>query len=226
MSVTETTFTAPDGWPLAGLFEFPDGDRPAPTVVAVAGSRHERDAWHTTAAALAERGVASLRFDIRGRGTSLGSVAYARMGPRERRRVSDDVRAALDHAAAHEAVDGDRLALLTEQDTAADAVEAAVSDPRATAIALLSARHPARLAAALDGAERPVLGMVSTEDREGLRATVDAYLAGDPDTSRLEVYRGLGIGITMSSVLQFEQPDAEPIEARIANWFAARLDRA
>ena len=65
--------------------------------------------------------------------------------------------------------------------------------------------------------------MVSTEDREGLRATVDAYLAGAADGSHLDVFDGLGIGITMASVLQFEQPEAQPLEDRIAGWLAARL---
>ena len=62
--------------------------------------------------------------------------------------------------------------------------------------------------------------MASIEDREGLRATVDAYLAAPETNSRIDVFRGLGVGITMASVLQFERPDERPIEARLADWMA------
>jgi hypothetical protein len=69
----------------------------------------------------------------------------------------------------------------------------------------------------------PVYGLVSVEDREGLRATVDAYLAGEPGVSRLDVFHGLGVGITMASVLQFERPAEQQIDARLARWFTEVL---
>ena len=59
--------------------------------------------------------------------------------------------------------------------------------------------------------------------RRACAATVDAYLAGDAQHSRLEVFDGLGLGTTMLSTRQFEHPDAEPLEAMIADWLAARL---
>lgn len=219
----ETTFVAADGWSLGALLRPAGGGAAAPGVVMVPGSRHERDAWTTVADALHERGLASLRLDVRGRGTSKGSVTYDRMGPVERRRVVDDVSAALDHVARHDGVDADRLAVVTEQDTSPDAVEAAAADERVRAVVVVSGRSPRRLTAALERIELPVLGMVSTEDRLGLRATVDAYLAGADEGSRLEVFRGLGVGITMASVRQFEEPDAEPIESIIASWLVDRL---
>ena len=102
------------------------------------------------------------------------------MGPAQRRRVALDVAAAVDHLAAVEGVDSSRLGLLVEQDTAADALEAVADDARVAALAVLSARHPARTRAAVERRRAPVYGLVSIEDREGLRATVDAYLAAPP----------------------------------------------
>ncbi len=221
-SERDVEFEASDGWRLFGRLRTP-GSGPAPGVVLVAGSRHERDAWTDTAAALGARSVASLRFDIRGRGASIGSTPYAQLPVGLRRRVVLDVAAAIDHLASLPEVDANRLGVIAEQDTAPDAATAATDDSRIVAVALLSARGGGRLARAV--ATRPVAvhGMVSTEDRFGLRATVDAYLAGREDGSRLDVFDGLGFGITMASVRRFEHPDAEPIEAMLATWMAARL---
>jgi alpha-beta hydrolase superfamily lysophospholipase len=231
----DVRFTADDGWELGAVLNLPTVPpatpaRDAPTqglpgVVLVPGSLHVRDAWDKTAAALATVGLASLRIDVRGRGTSRGPLDHASMGPVARRRVNLDVAAAIRYLLALDEVDGRRLALVAEQDTSIAATEAAIdhatdAEP-VCALALLSARgRPGR---AWPHADRrpalPVLGLVSVEDRDGLRATVDAYLAGGPG-SRLEVFHGLGIGITMASVQAFEHPDAQPIEDLIAHWIA------
>jgi hypothetical protein len=225
-TTAEIRITAADGWPLGGLLSKPaveagdvDG---VPGVLLVPASRHERDAFTTIAVALSRRGVASLRLDVRGRGTSRGETSYARMTPRQRERVALDVTAAFEHLAG--AVDGRRLALGAEQDTAADALGAVSADERLGAVVLLSARHGTRCAEAVGRRQLPVFGLVSKEDREGLRATVDAYLASAPGPSRLEVFDGLGFGTTMLSARQFEHPDAEPLEEMIAAWLVARLN--
>lgn len=219
------TFDTNDGWPIGGLVRRPvraNGER-SPAVLAVPGSRHERDAWTQTAMALVERGCTVMQIDIRGRGASANGVRYSEMGPGQRRRVALDVAAAVDDLEQQAGVDGSRLGLLVEQDTAADAIEAVVGDDRVRALAVLSARHPRRVAAAVAARGVPVYGMVSVEDREGLRATVDAYLAAPEGHSRIDVFRGLGVGITMASVLQFERPEERPIEARLADWMSAAL---
>lgn len=218
----EVRLASGDGWPVGGVQRFP-ADNSAPGVVMVPGSRHERDAYTGTAGVLEGRGLASVRIDVRGRGTSLDELPFARMGPLQRRRVTLDVAAALAHAGTATGIRGDRLALVAEQDTAADAVDAAVAHDGVQAIVLLSPRDGPRLAAALARRPVPVLGLVSSEDRPGLGATADAYLAGHEDGSRLEVFRGLGFGVTMMSVRQFEHPDAEPLDDMIADWLAERL---
>jgi dienelactone hydrolase len=221
----EVVFVAADGWSIGGLLADPNGSgrSPMPAVVMVPGSRHERDAYTEVAMALMNRGITSLRIDVRGRGASRGMTTYARMAPGQQRRVGLDVAAALDYLAACDGIDACRLALVAEQDTAAAALEAVADDERLVAVVLLSARNGGRLAAALDRRALPVLGLVSKEDREGLRSTVDAYLAGEPSVSRLEVFAGLGIGATMFSTRRFEHAGAETLEELITSWLAACL---
>ena len=216
------TFEAEDGWPISGLLRPPSeaGSEVMPAVLAVPGSRHERDAWTHVAMALADRGCTALQIDIRGRGASANGVRYSEMGPTQRRRVSLDVAAAVEELAGATGVDPLRLGLLVEQDTAAEALEAVAGDDRVRAMAVLSARHAERVAAAVSARGVPVYAMASVEDREGLRATVDAYLAAPEAHSRIDVFHGLGVGITMASVLQFERPEERPIEARLADWMA------
>ena len=221
----ELTFSTADGWPLGAVWHRPTGDTALPAVVTVAGSRHERDAWQRTAEFLAQHGVATLMLDIRGRGASRGDCTYARMGPGQRRRVRLDVQKALEVAAEQDGVDPARLGLLAEQDTAVEAVEGAVDRTGVRAVCLVAPRHADRIASAVTRRPVSVLAMASTEDHEGVRAAVGAYLASAPEGSDLAVFSGLGIGITMASVLQFEQPEAEPLEDRIARWLAARLAR-
>ena len=222
-ATSELSFSAADGWLLGAVLHLPASDGPMPAVVTVAGSRHERDAWKRTSESLARRGVATLMLDIRGRGASRGECTLARMGPAQRRLVRLDVAKALEVVAEHENVDPTRLGVLVEQDTAAEAVEAAVEDSSVQALCLVSPRRAGRITAALRQRPVSVFGLASTEDREGVRAAVGAYLASAPEGSDLAVFHGLGIGITMASVLQFEQPDAEPLEDRIAGWLARRL---
>jgi dienelactone hydrolase len=225
-AASEASFDAADGWPIRALLRAPaPADRvvSTPGVVAVPGSRHERDAWTQAATALAAAGVSVLQIDIRGRGASTNGTPWATMGPAHRRRVALDVAAAVDHLAAVEGVDSSRLGLLVEHDTAAVALEAVTGDARIAALAVLSARDPGRTRAAVEQRSAPVYGLVSVEDRDGLRATVDAYLAAPPEGSRLDVFHGLGVGITMASVLQFERPGEQQLDARLSAWFATVL---
>ncbi|MBW8827730.1 MAG: hypothetical protein JF603_15455 [Acidobacteria bacterium] len=212
-------FVAPDGWPLAGLLRAPGA--PAGGVVLVPGSTHERDSFATTAEALGERGLASLRIDVRGRGGSRGEVPFSAMAPGQRRQVRLDVAAALGRLVEHAGVDSGRLAVVCEQDTAADAVLGAL-DAGVRGVVAMSAQQVGRAVAALERQPVPIHGVVSSDDRDAVRGTVDLYLAGAVTDSRLDVLHDLGRGATMFH-LRAGQPDAPPLESLIADWLAARL---
>jgi dienelactone hydrolase len=221
----EVEVVARDGWRLAGLVRLPVGADRAPGVVLVHGSHHERDAFTYGVGLpelLADRGMASLRFDIRGRGGSHHGHDFHRMAALERRAVALDVAAALDHLASNPDVAGERLGLVGEQDTAG-AVVAATADPRAAALVLLSPRLPSSALDRLRDRAIPTFGLVSREDRESLLATTAAYLAAPPDHRRLEVFDGLGFGTTMFMARRFEQLAEEPLEEMIADWLAHEL---
>jgi dienelactone hydrolase len=196
--------------------------------VLVHGSHHERDAFTYGIGLpelLTDRGMASLRFDIRGRGGSHHGHDFHRMAALERRAVALDVAAALDQLASRPDVAGDRLGLIGEQDTAAAVVAAAAADPRAAALVLLSPRLPASALDQLRARSIPTFGLVSSEDRESLRATTTAFLAAPQVHRRLEVFAGLGFGTTMFMARRFEQSAEEPLEDMIADWLAQELQQ-
>ena len=145
--MSEVRFEAADGWPIRALLRRPS-EASGPGVLAVPGSRHERDAWTHAAIALADRGCTVMQIDIRGRGASANGVRYSDMGPAARRRVALDVAAAVDELTRVTSVDPARLGVLVEQDTAADALEAVAGDERVHALTVLSARQGARVGAA------------------------------------------------------------------------------
>jgi dienelactone hydrolase len=222
----DVVLVARDGWRLAALLQLPAGGDPGPGVVLVHGSHHERDAFTYGVGLpdlLADRGVASLRFDIRGRGGSRQGSDFHRMAPLQRRAVALDVAAALDYLAAIPTLAGGQLGLVGEQDTAASVVAAAAVDPRVAALVLLSPRLPSSALSQLRTRSIPTFALVSKEDRESLRATTAAYAAAPPDRRRIEVFAGLGFGTTMFMARTFEQPDEESLEQMVADWLVHEL---
>ena len=179
-----------------------------PGALLVPASRHERDAYTAIAGALAERGVASLRIDVRGRGTQPRRDVLrpddAAPAPTRRARRGRRVRPARRGERRRSATGSPSLPSRTPPPTRLIAVGG-----RPFAGGGRPALGPGAAAAAPDAVGRrqvPVFGLVSKEDRDGLRATVDAYLAAAPGTSRLEVFDGLGFGTTMLSSAPVRAP--------------------
>jgi hypothetical protein len=218
MTEQAITFAAEDGWRIGALQRLPDqrGER-TPGAVLVPGSRHERDSFTTTADALEQHGMASLRIDIRGRGASRGKQSFSRLPPAARRDVKLDVAAAV--TSLRQTCSGP-VAVVVEQDTAADAIAGAL-DAGAAALVVLSAIDSTRGPAAVSARTVPVLGIASTEDRAGLRGTVNLYLVGSDRASQLDVGRGRGMGATM---FFSKPPKGQPaLESVIATWLAERF---
>jgi dienelactone hydrolase len=217
---TDLNITSADGWPLRGILRLPEDTTraPFPVVMMVPDSFHERDAYESLAAKLHATGFASLRLDIRGRGASRSDLSYARMGPEQRRLVALDVGSALDHLAQLEKVASDRMAVVAERNTAPDVIAGAVE--RVGAAVVLGAWPSPRLTEALQRCPIPVLGLVSAEDRTGLRGTTDAFLAARPNGSDLVVLHGRGFGLTMFST---GSGRGSSLENTITRWLGDRF---
>lgn len=220
MTERDVSYRAADGQRIAGALLIPPADRCGAALL-VHGSRHERDAYGPTLPRLlAERGIAALRIDVRGRGRSSDPIPYRAMAPLQRRAVRLDVAAGVAYLARLRQVGARRIAIVAEQDGADAALPVCARDARVAACVLISGRLGAEARAAAARSRAPALCLVSKEDRRGLADMVDAYLASRHRRSRLLVYDGIGFGTTMFSAWQFEHPGEPPIEETIAEWLA------
>lgn len=220
------TFETSDGWQIAGSLRIPTIKRKAPGVVLVHGSRHEKDAYgQTLPQMLWDRSFATLRIDIRGRGSSSDPLAYHSMAPGQRKGVRIDVEAAIEFLTSQSGVDRGRVAIAAEQDSADAAVIACATNRRVAAYALISGRLSSEAKDAVTTISVPIFCLVSKEDRRGFKDMTDAYLASSNAHSRLKVFDGIGFGTTMFSAWQFEFPDEQPIEQLIADWLAERMTK-
>jgi dienelactone hydrolase len=219
------TFRAADGWNLSGTLRRADPGRAGTMrgVVLVHGSHHARDTFvygRALPATLAAAGIASLRFDIRGRGESRSPRAWTEMSVAERRHVALDVAAATAQLRLIGVEDG-RLGVVGEQDTASSVIDAVAADEGVGGLVLLSPRLGARALDRLQSRDVPTCAMVSKEDRRALRDAAAAYAASSSRASVLHVFGGLGFGATMFMARAFEQPDEPALEDMITAWFDA-----
>lgn len=218
------TFETSDGWQIAGSLQIPIRKGKTPGVVMIHGSRHEKDAYGQTLPQLLwDRSLATLRIDIRGRGSSRGPLAFHSMAPGQRNKVRLDVEAAIELLTSQSGVDRNRIAVAAEQDSADSAVIASGKNRRVAAYVLISGRLSREAKDAVATTCAPVFCLVSKEDRRGFKDMTDAYLSSGNGHSRLKVFDGIGFGTTMFSAWQFEFPSEQPIEQMIADWLAARM---
>lgn len=139
---TSMRFTNEDaGITLDGTLTIPAGDGPHPAVVLIAGSgAQNRDAataghrpFLVWADALTRRGIAVLRYDERGVGTSEGSQSGATM-----RDLADDARAAVDALRSRSDVDASRVGLVGHSEGGLIAAMVANDAPPVDFVALLA----------------------------------------------------------------------------------------
>lgn len=217
-------FIAADGWRLSGIMRPRDArfGELGPAVVLVHAPHHERDAYVYGLAlpdVLAARGIASIRFDIRGRGASRSPRPWAQLTPVERRAVALDVSAAAAVLRARAGLQSGELGIVAEQDVVSAALAAADAESDVGGLVLLSPRLGRTGLRRPVGRTVPTCAVVSPEDRRALRDAVAAYLAAPSEHSELHVLPGLGLGTTMFMARAFEQPDEVPLEVIITEWF-------
>jgi uncharacterized protein len=198
--VRELPLTVPGEPPLAGTLTLPDSDLPVPAVVIASGSgpldrdsNHRRarfDVARQLAHALAEGGLASLRYDKRGVGESPGD--WRRAGLYDN---VDDLGRARDALAARPEVDADRLLAAGHSEGAILAAALAARTPSLVGVVLLSMsatpgeellRWQARqIAPTLPAPVRALLRLFRTDLEKKVAANHDRVRTTTTDVTRI-----------------------------------------
>ena len=112
----ETTVRLPSGdWLLVGDLSVPESTGPLPAVLMFNRAAGDRTDYEGMARALDERGIASLRLDLRGHGesTNLGTFVPGEQNPHPMiRDAEQDVVAAVEYIKADDRFDPDRIAMV------------------------------------------------------------------------------------------------------------------
>lgn len=226
----EVSFRSEDGWRLRGMMSRPKPtSRSAPAVVFLHSYEHDRDVfgyyiYPGLAEIVAARGVATLRFDLRGRGQSMGSKELHSFSGEEMSRLYLDVRGALSFLEKQRGVDGSRVAIVAEQQSAEAAVMAWSGDSRVSAITLLTGLlSDAATNQIASNPDIPLFLIASKEDRRSFRDMASAYNLTRNPNSRIRVYKNLGMGTGMFGFSRLLHPEERPIEEDIADWMSDQL---
>jgi dienelactone hydrolase len=201
----QVQFQTEDGWTIHGTYTFPNSYRQGdklPAALLIHASMHSQTVWVAYPGwAKIQESVATLRIDIRGRGKSRGAIPWVDASREQREKVVLDVQAALNFLCSQEQVDPARIGVVAEEYSASPAVIGTLEDPRVRVMVLLSGILNER---AMDflaaNSTKPILYVVSKEDRRGFDDMTNAYNVTKSDGSDIWVQDGLGIGATMGSV--------------------------
>lgn len=228
-SEKEVSFQSKDGWVLRGKVRIPHGGASAdkvPGVVMVHGARHDQQTYQRLSQELAKAGIASLRFDWRGKGLSIseGRPSYGiDMPDAEGQKVFLDVRAAIDSLASELNVDAQRIGLIAATAGTDFALRAAAGDDRIqTMVLLTSAGAPEGDAQDfLVKRGKPILAVASTEDVNYNRGSLaeetrKTYLLSTSKESELLLYEDAGRGSEMFK----SKPE---LQRMVLRWFVDKL---
>lgn len=206
------------GWELVGDLHLPDGDGEVPAVLMLNQAAGDRTPYRELARHLSDRGIASLRLDLRGHGESTN---LGRFVPGERPRdpmiwdAEQDVIAVIDYLSAHARVDGARIAVVGASYSGEEMADAGRLFGYAQAYVALS---PGSFSTAsilgIDSSGVPWLFGVSHDDR--FLQEITAAVQSQSRTVELAVVPGTSHGTD----LLLDNPD---LAERIAVWLAHRL---
>jgi dienelactone hydrolase len=234
----EVSFKTEDGWTIYATFSTPDNAKEkVPAVIFVPSHEHDRAAFGVyrdpgpgrgqypgIAPVVANKGVATLRLDLRGRGESIGAKELHSFNDEELANIYLDVRAALAFLATQPMIDLARIGIITAGPGADAAVLGWNGDRRIKAMALLSGRlSDAAKKALAANPELPLLLLVSGEDKHGFADMTDAYFSSKSSETNIEIYDGLGVGTWMLSLFRVKYPNEKPLHEAIGDWMATKL---
>ena len=217
---TEVSFRSEDGWTLHGLLRLPDGadaSAKVPGVLLVHGAKHDQQTYHFMAQEIAKRGMATLRFDWRGKGQSFVDGAKA-----DQDEMWRDVKAAIEFLASQPAVDGNRLGAVAATLACVNTLQASLGDPRMKTVVLLTALEPNDVVRRLLGSsDVPLFAIASLEDNNYQRGSLAestrlVYQLSQSKQSEFLLYDDAGRGSEMLKV----KPDLQPM---ILRWLDDKL---
>lgn len=207
-----------EGWDLAGDLLLPAGAAPAPAVLMLNAAASDRTPYAPLARLLADRGIASLRLDLRGHGES---VNLGRFVPGEHERdpliwdAETDVIAALEFLRAHPRIDGTRLGVVGASYSGEEMAEAGRLHGHARAyVALSPGSFSDDSVAAIDTSGAAWLLVVSRDER--YLTEVTAAVRAGSRTAEVLILPGTQHGTRILP----ERPD---VAERVAVWLAGQL---
>ncbi len=234
----EVSFRTDDGWTIYATFSTPDNVKEkVPVVIFLHSHEHDRAAFGVyrdpgpgrqqypgLAPVVANKGMATLRLDLRGRGKSAGRKDMHAFSDEELSKVFLDVRAALAFLETQPAVDISRVGIIAAGMSAEAAVMAWSGDRRVKAMTFLSGRlSDAAKKQIAAGSDIPLLLLVSSEDKRGFADMTDAYFLSKSGETNIEVYDGLGVGTWMLSLFRAKYPKEKPLHEAIGDWMGMKL---
>jgi dienelactone hydrolase len=227
------SFRTEDDWTIHGTLTRPAtlvGDEQVAAVLLLHSSSHEQELFSQhgyPGFARLQTAFITLRIDIRGRGKSEGQIELHSFTSQQREQLYLDAKAALNFLASQKGVDSRRIGIFAEEISADSAVLGAAGDPRVKALVLVSGRLSAKAKNVIPMSPQvSILGMVSSEDRDGFRDMTDAYKLSKNSKSDILVYKGLGLAIAMFSTWRYNRPDDKPLDYVMADWLIERLNSA
>jgi len=207
-----------EGWLLVGELTLPRDGTEAPGVLMLNQADGNRTAYASLAGLLADRGIASLRLDLRGHGESTNLGHFT---PGEHRldpmiwNAERDVLAATGYLRRHPRVDVERIALVGASYSGEEMAEAGREEGYAQAYVALS---PGSLSdasiAGMDASGMPWLFIASHEER--FLQEITAAVQVESESAEVLLLPGTAHG---SDLLGIHPELAE----HIADWLAARL---
>jgi len=217
----EVSFRSEDGVTLHGTLRVPDGataNAKVSAVVLVHGAKHDQQTYHFMAREIAKRGMASLRFDWRGKGRSEAASNASNAGQSHL-----DVKAAIQFLASQPAVDSSRIGMVAATAGTGYALQAANGDSRIQTMVLLTVASVPEGDAKqfLTTSGKPILAIASMEDINYNRgsladSTREAYLLSNSKGSEFLLHDDAGRGSEMLKV----KPELEPM---ILRWLDEKL---
>ena len=216
----EVSFRSEDGWTLYGTLRLPGGVDPntkVPGVIMAHGAKHDQQTYHFMAREIAKQGMATLRFDWRGKGKSANG---GRMP--DQSKVYLDVKAAIQFLASQPSVDPNRIGAVAATLACVHTLQASQGDPRVKTLVLLTALEPNEEAKQfLTTSNVPIFAIASSEDNNYQRGSLaettrQVYLLSRSKQSEFLLYDDAGRGSEMLKV----KPELQPM---ILRWLGDKL---